>query len=57
MIYSSNVSPWAVGQRKDYSYVYIEKDKYRLSPLDCLVSTVVTRLKPIGPTILVEWEE
>lgn len=57
MIYSSNVSPWAVGQRKDYSYVYIEKDKYRLSPLDCPVRTLALSLTPIGPTILVEWEE
>lgn len=56
MLYSSNVSPWAVGQRKDYSYTYIEKDKYFLHPLNYLLNTTVINLKPIGPTILMEWE-
>ena len=57
MLYNSASSLWAVAQYKDYRYAYIEKDKYFLHPLDCLVSTVATSLMPIGPTILVEWEE
>ena len=57
MLYNSKYSLWAVAQYKDYRYFYIEKSKYILLPLDCLVSRAATSLKPIGPTILVEWEE
>lgn len=57
MLYNSEYSVWAVAQYKDYRYAYIEKDKYFLHPLDCLVNRVDDSLEPIGPTILVEWEE
>jgi len=57
MLYNSEYSAWAVAQYKDYSYFYIQKEKYILCPLDCLASVEATSLKPIGPTILVEWEE
>lgn len=57
MLYNSKYSDWTVAQYKDYSYCYIAKSKYILLPLDCLVSTAATSLKPIGPTILVEWED
>ena len=57
MLYNSKYSAWAVAQYKDYSYFCIEKDKYILQLLDCPVNIVATNLKPIGPTILVEWEE
>ena len=57
MLYNSEYSAWAVAQYKDYSYACIEKNKYFLYPFDCLVNTVATSLMPIGPTILVEWEE
>lgn len=55
MLYNSASSFWAVTQYKDYSYIYIEKNKYSLNPLDCPINLVATSLKPIGPTILVEW--
>lgn len=57
MLYNSKYSFWAVTQYNDYSYVCIEKNKYYLNPLDCPVNLVATSLMPIGPTILVEWEE
>ena len=57
MLYNSKYSFWAVTQYNDYSYFYIGESKYILLPLDCLVSRAATSLKPIGPTILVEWEE
>ena len=57
MLYNSKYSFWAVAQYKDYSYIYIEENKYSLSPLDCPVNLVASNLMPIGPTILVEWEE
>ena len=57
MLFNSNIAPWAVAQRKDYSYCYIEKGQYQLLHLHCLANKVVTSLMPIGPTILVEWEE
>ncbi len=57
MLYNSKYSFWPVIQYNDYSYIYIEENKYFLHPLDCLVSKVATSLMPIGPTILVEWED
>lgn len=57
MLYNSKYSSWPVGQYKNFSYFYIETGKYSLAPLDCAVSKVATSLMPIGPTILVEWEE
>ena len=57
MLYNSKYNFWAVAQRKDYSYCYTEKGQYQLLHLDCLVNLVATSLMPIGPTILVEWEE
>ena len=57
MIYNSKYSPWAVTQYNDYSYIYIEENRYFLSPLDCPVNLVAGGLVPVGPTILVEWEE
>jgi hypothetical protein len=57
MLFNSNIAPWAVAQYKDYSYICIEKNKYSLNPLHCPANTVVTGLMPIGPIILVEWEE
>lgn len=57
MLYNSKYNFWAVAQYKDYSYICIEKNKYSLNPLDCQVNLVASNLIPIGPTILVEWEE
>lgn len=57
MLFNSNIAPWAVAQYKDYSYICIEKNKYSLNPLHCPANTVVTGLMPIGPVVLVEWEE
>ncbi len=57
MLYNSKYSAYTVAQYKDYSYFYIEKSKSIVLPLDCLVNTAVVSLIPIGPTILVEWEE
>ena len=57
MLYNSKYSFWAVTQYNDYSYIYIEENKYFLSPLDCPVNLITSNLMPIGPTILVEWED
>lgn len=57
MLYNSKYSSWAIAQYKDYSYAYIEKNKYSLNPLDCSANLEAVSLIPIGPTILVEWEE
>lgn len=57
MLFNSRYETWSVGQHKNFGYFYIEKGRYYLKPLDCLVNTVATSLMPIGPTILVEWEE
>ena len=57
MLYNSKYSAWAVAQYKDYSYFCVGGGGCILLPLDCLVSRATTSLKPIGPTILVEWEE
>lgn len=57
MLYKSEYSDQTIAQCKDYSYVYIEKNKYYLNALDCEVNKASTSLMPIGPTILVEWEE
>ena len=57
MLYKSEYPDWAVAQCKDFRYVYLENDKYSFNDLDCKVNEVTTSLMPIGPTILVEWEE
>jgi len=57
MLFNSRNSAWSVCQHKNFEYFYIEKGKYYLEPLGCLVNKVATSLMPIGPTILVEWEE
>ena len=57
MLYNSKYSAWAVAQYKDYSYFFIEKNKYSLNLLDCSANLIASNLMPIGPTILVEWEE
>lgn len=57
MLYNSKYSFWAVTQYNDYSYIYIEENKYFLNPLDCPINLIVSNLLPIGPTILVEWKE
>ena len=57
MLYNYKYSFLAVTQYNDYSYIYIEENKYFLSPLDCPVNLITNNFIPIGPTILVEWED
>ena len=57
MLYNYKYSFLAVTQYNDYSYIYIEENKYFLSPLDCPINLIASNLMPIGPTILVEWED
>lgn len=56
MIYHSINSHWTVGQRKSLEFFYNTEFIINASPNN-VADKIATSLKPIGPTILVEWEE
>lgn len=58
MIYKSESFNWFVAQKIDFSYFYIEKESYKLGPLDCVVSEDAPSLSlVVGSTALVEWSK
>ena len=55
MVYHSVNTPWTVGQKKSLEFYYNTEFMIQGSPAG-RVNEIATSLKPIGPTILVEWE-
>jgi len=56
MVYHSVRTPWTVGQKKSLEFYYNTEFVIQNSPTK-RVNEIVMGLMPIGPTILVEWEE
>ena len=56
MVYSSVTAPWSIGQKKSLEFYYNTEFTIQDSP-NARVDTIELSLRPIGPTILVEWEE
>lgn len=56
MVYHSVHSSWTVGQKKSLQYYYTTNYTIKDNP-GGHADTIALSLMPIGPTILVEWEE
>ena len=56
MVYHSVSTPWTVGQKKSLEFYYNTEFVIQGPPAG-RVNEIATSLMPIGPTILVEWEE
>ncbi len=56
MVYHSIHTSWTVGQKKSLEFYYNTEFMIQGSPAS-RVNKIATGLMPIGPTILVEWEE
>ena len=54
MIYNNSCT-WSAAQRKNFDYFYIERHFYETRQLNAKLNKITTSLKPIGPTLLVEW--
>lgn len=56
MVYHSVRTPWTVGQKKSLEFYFNTEFVIQNSPTK-RANEIATSLMPIGPTILVEWEE
>ncbi len=56
MVYHSVHTPWTVGQKKSLEFYFNTEFVIQNSPTR-RVNEIDPSLMPIGPTILVEWEE
>ena len=56
MVYHSVVSPWAVSQKKSLQFYF--NTEFRMQAAFAKgIDKIALNLRPVGTTILVEWEE
>lgn len=56
MVYHSGNSPWTVSQKKSLQFYYNTDFLIQDSPAKH-INEIALSLRPVGPTILMEWEE
>lgn len=56
MVYHSVDGSWTVSQKKSLQFYY-NTDFLIQNSSDVRVNEIALSLRPVGPTILVEWEE